>query len=726
MRRRATRRVPSRDRSRLRRPPVALLVAGLAAGTVAAGHGQGAEAPPPELTAATLPARSLERSLAAGGALLEGHRLRGLRPGVVRELLAGEPGGLLPLSAMALPLGGSEPGRVVLLVEIDGASFVEHNRSEVARVEAYVYALGAGRRVAGHLAVAFAVDLPAVGEGVWQSGLKLFSGLELPSGGYTLRVLVRNHDSGAQGLAEIAVEVPPADEPAVLPPLARASPGRDPWVPVVDGAAAVLAGYPWRLEGEPFVPETRPVVASGRQAELVVFGAAAGSAGGRADWLDGEQEVASDTPAEIAAVDPGGGSGPTALAVRVAVPELPPGEYRLRLELDGAGGASTLPPAPVLVAAGDGRSSELLWTDLRWLIGERGSGPELPAAAQRLPAEPESRRAGRGVRQLAARYRAIVGLTLDDPEAAQVRLLDLESEVVGRGRREALRRLVQAELLVAEELAARRPEALVAVAVLHSEMVRIYRGRRAFSLVFHARAMVERLAERYAALGGEPAVVARLLAVEGGELQRANLPAGSRRLFARALEHDAATPAALLGLAASLEKFGQYAEAVEYLEQLVAQLPELGEGRLRLAVNLARTGRLGRSREQLERLVEAGGKAWVRVVAVEELARSRLATGDPEGAVELLEPAVGSLPEWPELRFLLALAYERSGRAASAHHQLAAVSPRRPGEPPSARRLYDEWPAELRGELRRELLVAAERSGPALAEALAGSEGSGP
>ncbi len=167
------------------------------------------------LTAATLPllAQSIPHDAAQlfpaspfdRGAYLQAHPVRGVPPEIVRLLMTGAQGGELPIEALALPHRASQDGTPIsLLVEIDGASFLEHSRAQRARVEVYAYALAESGRIAGYLAEGFQVDLSELGERIWQSGLKLFSGLRLPAGSYTLRVVVRSFESGAWGTRQIS------------------------------------------------------------------------------------------------------------------------------------------------------------------------------------------------------------------------------------------------------------------------------------------------------------------------------------------------------------------------------------------------------------------------------------------------------------------------------------------------------------------------------------------
>jgi len=230
--------------------------------------------------------------------------------------------------------------------------------------------------------------------------------------------------------------------------------------------------------------------------------------------------------------------------------------------------------------------------------------------------------------------------------------------------------------------------------------------------------MVEIIAELYAESGGSASLTASVLAIQGGYLQQANLVAGSRRLFTRALEHDPQTAAALLGLAASFEKYADYLRAIEFLEPLVALRPDLDEAALRLAVNQARVGWVPRAREGFEAVIAKDRLDWTCALAVEELARIYLIAADLEGAVSILEPAIQKMPQRAGLRLLLAHLYDRQGRVGSAL-ELAAGIDVATGSGSSARRRYDRWPRQLVAGALSALERAAQDTTPILVASLA-------
>ncbi len=642
------------------------------------------------------------------GPTLQARKLRGLKAEVAGLILGGKPGGDIAFEALATPLRGTGgKAHVPLFVEIDGPTFLQANQSGTARVEVYAYALTADQQVASFLAEAFAVNVQELGEAVWQSGLKYYGHLELPPGEYQLRTLVRNHQSAAAALREMTLTVPAFDalqEPFLMPVFQPPS-ARDAWLPVREWQAP--PEYPLWIEERAVSPAVRPVLIAGRRVEAhaLAYGLPAGAIQGRIELLQAGVAV-TGADLEVAAVRGKSGDLET-VAIAFDLPEVEPGIYSLRVAL--AGGKSA--PTPVVVLQHGARDRGLLWTDLRGQLAGGARMREEPAAAVPEEAEQQVGRAAkrqeqRRVRRLAERYRqALTLLGQDSPHsAARSAMLDLEASGLTDG---TLQSLKSAQLAVAEQLGAGDAESLLPVLVLHDDLYAIYRRRSLYSLGFHARGMVELLAELYAERGGTQGshvVAARALASLGGHLQAANLPSSSRRLYRRALEHDAANLAALLGLATSYERYGDYSQTVEILENLVAAYPKSGEGLLRLAINLDRLGVRGRARSLTEQAIELEAPDWVRSLAHQKLSRFLIETGDLDQAAQLLEACLEEIPGQHGSVYLLAHIYDRQRQPYKSLELLQTLAP---GPEPSARKLYDSWPEATLATIRRELSEAA-------------------
>ncbi len=146
----------------------------------------------------------------------------------------------------------------------------------------------------------------------------------------------------------------------------------------------------------------------------------------------------------------------------------------------------------------------------------------------------------------------------------------------------------------------------------------------------------------------------------------------------------------------------------------MAASPELEEARLRLALNLERTGDRQRFRELLDPIATGDGRDWVSAVACEELARSQLEAGLPEEADLLLRGALQRMPERQALWILLAHVHDRQGLLSRSWESLEPVAAA-PGAAEASERLtYDAW---ANGPLER-ARAALSRDSAALRAAL--------
>lgn len=658
----------------------------------------------------------------SGPAVLQAHRLRGLSGQAASLVMLGTTGGSIAIEATAMPIPtGAEKTVVPLFVEIDGSTFLENNQAPVARVEIYAYALDASRRVAGYLAEVFAVDIQELGEAIWQSGLKFHGALELPPGQYTIRVLVRNYQSEANALREVAVEVP-ADSGALALPLLFPGPqNRDSWLPVRPWNVERLEPYPFVVAEEAISPAARPVLVAGREERAYLFASALtpGPIAGQLELRRGDvvaEQVAFEARADA------GAPGLDRAEVRFTLPALDAGTYALTARLtDAAGRAWTLPATEVFVMQQGTQERDLLWTDLRSRVAPLPStrAPEDPGKKERISA---SKARKKRIRRLAAGYRAALQQVLAEAESSRRLgpLLDFEANILTDVASGGQAALLAGELALARKLAESDVETLLPLLEIHQELYLTYRGRRLFSLAAHTRAVIERMAELYAKKGrsqGARVEAARVLASLGGHLQAVNLPGSSRQLFQRALELDPRNRAALIALAISYERYGERGLAIEVLETLVAQDPAFGEGLVRLAVNLQRLGQRPRARTLLEQALATQAPTWVHALAYQELARGYLLTGELQRATELLEEALRKAPEQKSSLILLAHAYDRMQAPRRAIDLIQGLGTT---QQVSARKSYDGWPDAAFEEVRDQLANAARVRRPGLLVSLDG------
>jgi tetratricopeptide (TPR) repeat protein len=651
---------------------------------------------------------------------MQARALRGLRTDVIGEMFSSDEGGDLTFSVLAAPLATSEGvSPIALFVEMDGASLLQFNQSDLARLEIYVYALGENQEIADYLAEVFAVDVSGLGERIWQSGLEFFGRLDLPPGSYELRVLVRNFQSRAKGLQILTLEVPDTSDarPAALTPLVSEPEARDIWVPVRSWRAVgkeAHDGYPLLSIGQNLNPAAQPVLVAGRECKIYIpaIGLPAGEVEGALQLAaagDTDFNVVAESALAIESRAESGGEALEVLTVTASAPGVEPGSYLARVKLSGSEVSITSPSIDVVVVAKDTRERNLLWSDMRWLLGgaRQAPAPDVVAEAPR-----HKRQAAEDVRRarsvLVERYRALVAQLADTPaETVRGLLFEFESEAVGAAAGGRLENLHQAELAVASDLARQHRDLIMPLVLLHEQMYERYRNRRLYTLLHHTRSLLEELADLFVDVGGGPKNGAKMLASLGGYLQESNLSGGSRRLYTRALEWDFKCAAALMGLASSLEKYGEYPAALDYLEQLILIEPDYHEGRLRLALNLERVGLRRRARELLESIVAGDASGWVGGIAYQELGRIMLEAGEVQRAAELLERAAEALPDERATLFLLGHAYDRLGRSNTALERLARVEPRRHARR-SERWIYDQWPQAQLEAARSHLAAMSE------------------
>jgi hypothetical protein len=236
---------------------------------------------------------------------------------------------------------------VPLLLEIDGPALLADHVGRSLALEIYAYALDRQQAVRGFLTQRVDLDLEKVEPELRAGGLKFYGELALPPGEYTLRLLVRNAQSGARRLRSLPIEVPVAEAgagPLVSPPLFLASGGS--WVVTrqAERAGEPARQYPFTLAGQPFVPDVRPVVAAAGEARvaLLAYNLGSGDVVARAEVLRaGDRQPAAGGGFRLLDRQRGEGGAPDRLLGVFTSAGLPPGEYLLRVTVtDRASGAT--------------------------------------------------------------------------------------------------------------------------------------------------------------------------------------------------------------------------------------------------------------------------------------------------------------------------------------------------------------------------------------------------
>lgn len=678
--------------------------------------------------------------------VLEAHELRGLPGEVAALLLRAEPGGDLAFEINAVPIAGGERSQVPFFVEIDGAALLDRGQGVLGRVEVYAYALDATGKIGDFLVQAFTLDAEKIGEVLWQSGPRFQGTLRLTPGDYRLRILVRESQSKAAGLRELAIHIPPAAAAGTVvadgavageavaaglgPALFEEPRERDSWIPVraatppTDGLLEEsvealqtrwqrdATDYPLTTAGRAMIPAALPVLASGSPLRIYLPAGPLPAGGGKAELLENGKVVAV-APLAPTADEARENSGSALHAFLLTPPVLPAGRYSLRV----AFGATLSSPRDVLLVARETRDGELLWSDLRWRLPADVPKGELLAESQGESGKTAA--AGGGdeklrlrVGDVATRYRELVRGLPGQPGTVNVaRLLEIEAQILQSDHAEAMTILQNAELRVAGELGDWDVETLVPLIHLHYESYLAYRQRRIFPLLTHSRILIDRLVGVYigrAKSEGARRLAAQVLGGLGLEAEEGNMAASSRRFYQHALTLDPTARHALLGLASSEERQSHRDLALDYLTRLVESHPEFPEGYLRLGINEKYTRRDPRA--HLAKAKNLPGPAWIRRLALEELARLDL--DEAAAAADLLEAAPAASGELSTVA-LMAHLEDRRGRFARSL-ELARGAPL--GKTESARRRYDEVSSDERRAALELLTKAAETRGPLLAE----------
>jgi tetratricopeptide (TPR) repeat protein len=639
--------------------------------------------------------------------------------------MSGQQGGSIGVSGLAVPVAASASGvSLFFVVDIDGSTLLAGAEGEALPVEISVYALTPEGRVGGALTEAFTLDVERATEALVGGGIKFFGSLDLPAAQYSLRVLVRNIPAGTFGVIEIARAMPVAGEPfAFLSPPLVPEPA-EAWLLARDAGeeAGQPVVHPFPFLGEGEVPATAPVLLPGTASRLWVLGrgVAPATTSYPVRVLDlGGKEVARAQAALVTRRE-STVAGASALLLEVTLPSLPTGPYGLEISAP-----SMNPDMP-------------LWSWTRFVAADKTTVGKnavwVQFRASSAPAEGAPRAValvGKGGRakaspKIKAAYRSALRTLASDPAAARGVLAELETHLLPTGTVAEWQTLVLSEMSVANELAEKRPESTLGLALLHLELERDYSRAKSYLLEVHARRMVEELAVLYAERGANAqakATAANVLASLADSLQRSGITGTSERLFRRALELYPDNTAALIAMAANMERVGQYDRAVQYLESLLKVQPGNPEGRLRLAVNLMRAGMERKGVELLRACAGEGNPAWVRAVAHQELALGFMKAERFDQAERLLREALAAAPAEEGLTIQLAYTLDRLRRPLDARALAKEIGVATGFDGDSPRFRYAERPSEDLARVQEALTASTPAACEAIASALEETKG---
>ncbi len=653
----------------------------------------------------TLAGLRAAESQAPESALLEAVEIGAVKANTGGLLLSGQAGGDVEGALIWSLAGRDESGRVDVpfVIEVDGGTLLEGRNSRRMAIGIYAYVVDGEGRVVDYIAQGLVLDSEAYRDKISGSGLKFVGRFALEPGDYTLRVMVQNNATGNYFMSWSILTLPAAEDlsPQLLPPLFPDP--ETPWtVARQHGEDTTVA-----LEncGGVF-PAARPILVENQPAEVYLGG------GGWDESAVVEIRILNEIGRTVFEplvrfTDPPLGDFQFR---RIALTEvdLPPGDYSLVVTLADESAGEVLRRATRLTVVGEGEKR-----------GWAGAGD--PAFVAGPSASAEGAEAARKLNKKdirAAYRRALRPLGEGDAVTARQRVAELERRVVVGPSRSALSTLSEAEFAEAKALAKANPTCLMPLALLHRDLYRGYSARREGLLASHARKMAITYAEELGRAKPYFGFSEGLMVNFASDLAQAGASSAARGLLERALRLNRGYRPAMLSLGFSFERNSDYLEAASTYQSLVDTYPGFDEGRLRLGVNLIRTGRDAAGEELLRGLVGTGARPWIEAIAAQELVRLKVEKMKllPEAEREV-RAALELMPDDQRLWILLAAILVKSGRHDEAIEALSDLPPAGRGVSPRAR--YAEWPALGVRATQAHLNARATEAVPALKAALA-------
>ena len=274
------------------------------------------------------------------------------------EQVLGDGGGPIAVSVLAAPFStGSMLAYVPVVIEVDGRTLLDGTSGDVVNAEIYAYGIAASGGVRDYFGQSLGLDLQKVRQSLEQGGLKFYGHLDLEPDDYTVRVLVRNGQSGRSSVAVVPLTVPDFESagPVLLPAFFPETPGR--WVLARETAeqGGAQPDYPFVLKEESYIPAAKPVVRQGEAARvaLVAYNFGPGDIPVQGKVLDREgREVAGGRLAVLERTATGR-TGIDRLRASFEAGTLAPGEYTLEVSAtDPATGRRQSSTSPFVVARG--------------------------------------------------------------------------------------------------------------------------------------------------------------------------------------------------------------------------------------------------------------------------------------------------------------------------------------------------------------------------------------
>jgi VWFA-related protein len=179
----------------------------------------------------------------------------------------------IPAWVLASPFpNGTDSARVPIVVEIPGDRLLAKNEGPQLTVDLFLYAVDQKHETKDYLFHSVSLDLTKLRERLRKTGLKYYGEMNLPSGDYTLRVLVRNNATGQFGVSVTPLTVPASVDAFTSPPLFMDE-GRE-WIMVRGkgrGAPGQAGPYPFAFGADAFVPAASPNIKSGDARQICLI-----------------------------------------------------------------------------------------------------------------------------------------------------------------------------------------------------------------------------------------------------------------------------------------------------------------------------------------------------------------------------------------------------------------------------------------------------------------------
>lgn len=245
-------------------------------------------------------------------------------------------GGPLPLHVTTLPYRDGLGQPVVhAVLDIGAPGFANAPADRPLNLEIYAYLVDEGR-VLDSLAASTSIDLSKVGNAVRASGLQILTAFPLAGDAASLRFFVRAGESGPTGSIQQNVIAPAfgSGQPVLSTPLFNVPLSGRVALPFQPSGRSRIE-IPFRLGGEPFVPESGVVLKAGTTREVCVFVWPGRAEPARRFEVSAEL-TSPDGPSRAVRIE----GAPRVVAdkdgfdryvVTLAVPETPAGAYGLRL-----------------------------------------------------------------------------------------------------------------------------------------------------------------------------------------------------------------------------------------------------------------------------------------------------------------------------------------------------------------------------------------------------------